>query len=143
LRENGATDEEINILVQGRWWGERIELNAMTSDQFIEWFDRKLEEHCVRKVIPESATLAAAYRRAVYLQKIDKAEEKLRKKMKGQSIEVPANLLERVNRIMSTKKGRDTPWDEVVWKIASLGEKALDLFDPGDGERASMPGSVV
>jgi hypothetical protein len=47
------------------WIGERVELNAMTSDQLIAWLERKLAEIGVQKVIPDRDALANAYRRAV------------------------------------------------------------------------------
>jgi len=116
LSEHGATQEEINILVQGRWWGERVELNAMTSDQFIEWLERKLTEHGIKKLIPDSDTLAAAYRRAVFLQKLEKEEESLREKISSQQFRVPKNLLKRVNKIL--KDQSEAAWDEAVWQVA-------------------------
>jgi hypothetical protein len=68
LRESGATEAECRYLVRKqigtRWSGERVELNAMTSDQFIAWLEQKLAAHQVHKVVPDEATLAAAYRRA-------------------------------------------------------------------------------
>jgi Topoisomerase 6 subunit A/Spo11, Toprim domain len=41
----------------------RVELNAFTSDELVAWIEGKLEEHGVRKVIPDQQMLAEAYRR--------------------------------------------------------------------------------
>jgi hypothetical protein len=49
----------------GRWEGERVELNAMTADQFIDWLERKLDEQGIGKVVPDPETLATAYRRDI------------------------------------------------------------------------------
>jgi hypothetical protein len=57
LRKNGASKEEIEFLITSR-----VELNAFTSDQLIEWIEGKLEAHCVKKVVPAEATLIAAAR---------------------------------------------------------------------------------
>ena len=57
LRKNGATEEEIEFLLH-----HRVELNAFTSDQLIEWIEAKLVEHGVEKVVPEEETVAAAAR---------------------------------------------------------------------------------
>jgi hypothetical protein len=57
LRENGATKEEVEFLID-----RRVELNAFTSDQLIEWIERKLDAHGVKKVIPGKETLDAAVR---------------------------------------------------------------------------------
>jgi len=68
LKECGATDEEINFLIGkesgnywGGWQGQRLELNAMMSDEFIKWLKKKLKKHGVEKVIPDTRGLAAAY----------------------------------------------------------------------------------
>src|SRR5262249_40922147 len=56
LRRHGATKQEIGILVGG----ERVELNALASDQLVTLIERKLAKHGVRKVIPDDDTLADA-----------------------------------------------------------------------------------
>jgi hypothetical protein len=67
LRRCGATEAECAFLVHERlsedepWEGERIELNAMTSDQFLRWLEDGLRAAGVTKVVPEAATLARAY----------------------------------------------------------------------------------
>src|SRR5262249_26714673 len=43
LKINGATEAEIEFLLRGR----RVELNAMTSDQFVAFVEEKLIEHGV------------------------------------------------------------------------------------------------
>ena len=69
LRQRGTTEEECDFLVRqrglGGWTGQRVELNAMTSDQFIAWLEAKLMAVGVQKVVPDQETLAKAYRRAV------------------------------------------------------------------------------
>ena len=55
LARCGATPEEQAFLVEGErrrnpstgkyyWPGKRVELNAMTSDQFVAWIERRLTE---------------------------------------------------------------------------------------------------
>jgi hypothetical protein len=123
LRENGATQEEIGILCQskgyGEYYGERVELNAMTSEQFIVWLERKLTEAGIEKLIPENEILMAAYRRAVFLQRMQEAEEKLRKQIIEQSIEVPESLTSMVQDELEDSP--ESAWDEVVWRIATNG----------------------
>jgi hypothetical protein len=58
LRRNGATSEEIEFLLNE----ERVELNAMTSDVFIQFIEGKLEEHGVMKVVPAKERLAEAFK---------------------------------------------------------------------------------
>ena len=52
LEKAGATPEEIDFLLH-----RRVELNAFTSGQLIEWIEAKLVEHSVAKVIPEAARI--------------------------------------------------------------------------------------
>ena len=62
LRINGATEAEIEFLLHGEGnTGQRVELNAMTSDQFVAFVERKLTEHRAAKVVPSAETLAETY----------------------------------------------------------------------------------
>ena len=64
----GATKDEAEILVQNydyykeQWWGERVELNALTAPQLIEFLKKKFEEHGVKKVVPENEVLEEFYK---------------------------------------------------------------------------------
>src|SRR4051812_16074428 len=69
LLEPGAMDAEAEFMVQGRnaqgkWEGQRVVLNAMTSPQLVAWVERQLTAQGVAKVVPDEATLAAAHQRA-------------------------------------------------------------------------------
>jgi hypothetical protein len=68
----------------------------MTSERFLEWLERKLKESGIEKLIPGNETLAAVYRRAVFLQRMQEAEDKLREHILDQSIEVPDSLANQV-----------------------------------------------
>ena len=123
LQENGATEEEIQVLVhEGRpyrgWDGERVELNAMTSDQFVAWLESKLDKHGVSKVIPGREALGSAYRRASFLQQLDAAQAEVAEQIKGDSIALPRALARKVERLLG-----ETPelsWDEAIWRLAAL-----------------------
>jgi hypothetical protein len=58
LRAHGATDEEIDFLK-----GERVELNAMTSREMVDFIEAKLTMHRVAKVVPDADTIEAHARR--------------------------------------------------------------------------------
>jgi len=115
LRDNGATEDEIKILYQGSGSGERVELNAMTSDQFIEWLERKLIEHRIKKLVPDNDTLVAAYRRAVFLRKLEKEEELSRKKISAQRFKIPKNLFSRLKKMLKDEEFK--AWDEAIWQL--------------------------
>jgi hypothetical protein len=71
LRENGATEEEIEFLLD-----RRVELNAFASDELVAWVEKKLIAHGVKKLIPDDATLASAYQRASEYDAVQKAIDK-------------------------------------------------------------------
>jgi hypothetical protein len=41
---------------------QRVELNAMASEQFVACIERKLAEHGIKKIVPVKETLDEAYR---------------------------------------------------------------------------------
>ena len=49
LRRYGANADEIAYLLEQQ---QRVELNAMTSPEFVAFLERKLTENGIRKVIP-------------------------------------------------------------------------------------------
>jgi hypothetical protein len=53
--------------------GERVELNAMTSDQFVEWLEQVARVW--HQVDTDNDTLAAAYRRGILLQRLAEEQE--------------------------------------------------------------------
>ena len=64
LRENGASDEEIAFMFRDfdrLRSTRRVELNAMTSSQFIAFVERKLRANGVAKIVPDQDLLAEMY----------------------------------------------------------------------------------
>lgn len=121
LEENGATGEECAVLCSQVNYrvckGERVELNAMTSDQLIVWLERKLLMHGVKKLIPNSEALAAAYRRAVFLQRLEEEIKSLQDEVAEDPVDVPKGLERKIRKAL--KDAPELPWDEVVWGLAS------------------------
>ena len=132
LKECGASQEERDFLVEGNtngsWFGRRVELNAMTSDQLIAWLKKKLKNHGVKKVIPEKDVLASAYRRAKYLQWIEEQMEEMENEKRTR---VPSDLREKVKNLL--KEHPTQSWDEAIWTISG-GE-----FDDDDDEEDETP----
>ena len=149
LRKCGATEEECNFLVNGQWgsyWeGQRVELNAMTSDQLVKWLEGKLREAGVEKVIPDDKILEEAYKRAVLVTRAEKAIAEVQKGFDEDSIEVPDDLDKRVREIIGAEaefswdaemgpaghfkqkldmqhKNKAIAWDDAIWQIASKKE---------------------
>lgn len=113
LRINGATEAEIEFLLRGEGnTGQRVELNAMTSDQFVAFVERKLTEHRTAKVIPSAETLAETY---AALKRGDMARQALEAelaRLNAEPIDVPADLAERVRAYLD-EYPKET-WDAAV-----------------------------
>jgi hypothetical protein len=117
LRECGATEAECRYLVRGggpgHWWGERVELNAMTALQFLQFLERKLLHVGVRKVTPDANELAKAYRRMWRLQMVQDAVNAAQAQSPDDVI-IPANLLRQLRRQL---KDSQMPWDAALQEI--------------------------
>jgi hypothetical protein len=122
LRENGATEEEIRFLCSAEDWqgyyGERVELNAFTSRDLVEWIESKLEENGILKVVPDQDTLATAYRRAVAIELLQQrtAEISRATHAEAEQTRVPKALAREVRRQLEEDPGRS--WDQAVAKCA-------------------------
>jgi DNA topoisomerase VI subunit A len=121
LRENGATDEEIDFLLSGR----RVELNAMTSDQFVEFVERKLEENEVEKVIPDADQLAESFRLFKRSKGLEELIEKALAEHEAAEVTIPPDLGDRVRNYLESNP--EAPWDEALAAIADDDES-----DEGD-----------
>ncbi len=114
MRENGATVEEIDFLLE-----KRVELNALASDALVTLIEDKLEEHGVSKVIPDEDCLVSAYRRAAeqaFVQKqIDEVIDEAREL--GEGTEIPKGLRDKVKKRLQREPA--TTWDQVVKEIAN------------------------
>ena len=122
LLENGATEEEVEFLCKetyGGYAGRRVELNAFTSPQFIAWLDEKLIEHGARKVIPDEAALAKAYRRLAairrYQQIINDGQKEVTEYAK--SLTVPTELASQLTKLLA--ENPSLPWDEALERVGS------------------------
>jgi hypothetical protein len=133
LRENGATDAEIEFMFKdfdNTRSTRRVELNAMTSPQFVAFLERKLKEHGIAKVIPDEDELAAAYKFFVRNLDIEKAIERELKRRKSDedAIKVPDNLADQVRKTLSTRP--QLRWDSAVYKAAGEKLKAEPKSEP-------------
>ncbi len=119
LAENGATEDEIAILLN-----ERVELNAMTSDALIEMIERKLKDYGLEKVIPDDDLLAEAYRGFRRSKQLREKFEEVQKRFDRNAVEteIPRDLRDRVRAILDDHD--DLRWDDAV-QIA-LDETQLD-----------------
>jgi hypothetical protein len=125
LRSNGATAEEIEFLLE-----QRVELNALASDELVAFIERKLAEQGIAKVIPRKEQLGEAYRLFVRGARIEEIITAALEEQTDEKIDVPADLDERVRQhINEHPKVR---WDRAVNLIA--GGHAADADDADDGD---------
>ena len=121
LRRYGATEDERQFLVNRqvshkRWAGDRVELNALTSDQFLTLIRRKFAEHGVTKVVPDADTVVSAYQRATRITTINKSIAKIIEAAHQTSVTVPDGFAERLSTFL--KEQPLIPWDKAVALIA-------------------------
>ena len=131
LEKCGATEEEQDFLVdeqdiysKKKWFGKRVELNAMTSPQLVEWIETKFEEHSVSKFIPDKKVLKDAYKRAIYLKKVDEKREEIEKELKDSEYETPDDLEDLLDEYL--KKHEKQSWDYAIWEIAEDESETAD-----------------
>jgi hypothetical protein len=111
--DSPATEGEKAFLRSNR----RVELNAFTAPQFIEWVEAKLSDHLPNRLIPADDVLADAYRRALCLAEINRAVEEARERAveEAKGAKIPKSLRQKVARAM---KRSPQAWDKALYEIA-------------------------
>jgi len=110
LRQAGLDEEAIAFLRT-----ERVELNAMASRQLINFVEAKLQQHGIKKVIPNRDTLADTYREFAASDRLSEAIEELKERLEQESespIEVPADLEAKVKKLIA--ENPDITWHHAV-----------------------------
>ena len=126
LYENGAAAEEVAFMFAD--WEKhpgclrRVELNALTSPQFVQFLDNKLRQHGIEKVVPQADELANAYSLFVRNAKVETVIKEAVDNMDDdeEEIEVPEDLERQVRKYLE-----DHPTarrDEAVQNIAGDGD---------------------
>jgi hypothetical protein len=111
MLQNGATPEEVEFLLH-----RRVELNAMPSRQLVDLVERKLQEHGVRRIIPNETELADAYRLFAHGREAQEVIARELAKLNGGSpVSVPDDLRKRVARYLAEHP--TARWDEAVAAI--------------------------
>jgi hypothetical protein len=116
LRRHGATEEEIAFLKDAR-----VELNAMTSREIIDFVEAKLEEHGVTKIVPDETVLQDYARRRIEQQLAAAEVEKLKPGLSqaAATVALPAGLRHAVERRFAAEPRLS--WDEALAEL--LGER--------------------
>jgi hypothetical protein len=111
LRDNGATEEEIDFLLTSR-----VELNAFASDELVDLIEQKLEEHGIKKVVPDRKRLTEAFQLFAQSARVKEIVEAALQDDDCKSIEVPADLVEQVEAHL--KEHPEEPWEVILRTIA-------------------------
>jgi len=129
LRDSGATPEECEFLVH-----QRVELNAMTSEQFVEFIERKLTEHGIEKIVPSKQTLDKAYQLFERSRRLEETFDKMAKELETADARAPDDIKNRVTEIM--RKRPRLRWDAAVMEGSRTPSRRLGtprLGRPGVG----------
>jgi hypothetical protein len=109
LLQNGATEDEADFIAGG----ERVELNMLTGPEFVEYVERKLQQHGVRKVVPDDATLAAAWKRARLVAKVNRFISETASD--DDPDDAPADLADRIRQRLHDDPAQ--PWDAALYDL--------------------------
>ncbi|MGA2313396.1 MAG: hypothetical protein ABSF87_13660 [Xanthobacteraceae bacterium] len=118
LRQNGASDKEIAFMFADfdrLRSTRRVELNAMTSPQFIALVERKLRANGIAKVIPEDDLLEKTYRQYAIGQTVKTEFHKSRKAVEAKAkkaLKLPHDLKHQVEQML--KQHGDVPWHQAI-----------------------------
>lgn len=116
LAKNGATDAEIEKLAQQDsegYFADRVELNALTSRDFLDWIESELQAHGVEKVIPDDETVKDLFEQEVLASRIRKLAEDLKE---SDPVEVPFDLGDQVRSEIKDAE----PWNLTVRRLANV-----------------------
>jgi hypothetical protein len=119
LRRHGATPKEVEFLRT-----RRVELNAMTSRELVNFVEIKLAEHGVEKMIPGNDVLERHARRIIGQRLTQRAIAKIAADIAEQAkvTALPDNLRDRVSVMLKTEP--HLPWDAAVALILKTTEGA-------------------
>ena len=122
LRTNGASEDEITFMFSDfdrLRSTRRVELNAMTSPQFIAFVDRKLRENGVAKIVPDQESLAEVYTALERGRRLQEAADDL-DEIDMDDFRAPKDLQRRVRKLL--KEQPALRWDAAVAAIIKRGD---------------------
>jgi len=136
----GATEDEIDFLVSGtdpstdEFIGQRVELNALVGQDFIDWLDERLVEGGIEKAIPTDAIIESAWRRSFAIQKLnaylDESWQEYVDAARDHELDVPG-LLSEVTLALDVEGGTSATWRTIVSELA---EDAADEDDADEDD---------
>jgi hypothetical protein len=123
LRTNGASEAEIAFMFRDfdrMRSTRRVELNAMTSPQFVAFVERKLRENGVAKIIPDRELLAKVFAGIERGRRLAEAIEEL-DEIDTKDFKPPKDLAKRVKAEL--KKHPHVRWDAAVEAVVATARR--------------------
>jgi hypothetical protein len=114
LHTNGASEAEIAFMFRdfdSLRSTRRVELNAMTSPQFVAFVERKLLDNGVSKIVPDGDLLDSVYTSLERGRRLEDAAEKL-DAINTKDIKPPVDLEKRIKEIL--KRIPHIRWDAAI-----------------------------
>jgi hypothetical protein len=130
LAQAGLSQAEIDFLSS-----QRVELNAMSARQLVDFVEDKLKQHGISKVIPAAKTLKSAYEMFAASDRLSEAFEELKEKLEDESVEpikVPEDLEARVKNKL--QENSDITWHRAVRLLVDPDAPEDEDDDEDDGE---------
>ena len=132
LSKAGLNQAAINFLRS-----QRVELNAMTSRQLIDFVEDKLKQHGIGKVIPDGETLARTYEIFAASDRLSEAFEELKEKLarrKRRTDQSPKDLEAKIESMF--KQFPDISWHRAIQLLIDpdAPEDEDDEEDEGEDE---------
>jgi hypothetical protein len=108
-----ATREEVAFLRSGR----RVELNAFTAPEFVEWLEAKLRDHLPSRLVPKESIVHDAYRRAIGVAFVNSRLRELIQQ--GRDLAKTADIDDEIlDRLSDLVKSENLQWDLALYEIA-------------------------
>ena len=82
---------------------QRVELNAMTSRQLVDFVEDKLKQHGIQKVIPNAETLASTYQMFAASDRLSEEFDEMKEELEDgnrRKIKVPDDLEAKVKDLL-------------------------------------------
>ena len=120
MRKDGAKEDEVEFLLE-----KRVELNAFTSEDFIDFLESKLDEVGINKIIPDDKTLRETWISFERGKQLHAQFEQLKVEFdKQKSPKPPADLKVRIEAVLDDNP--ELPWYDAIYKI--LGEDLDEIY---------------
>jgi hypothetical protein len=116
LERHGATDDEIEFLAPNHGDCQRVELNAMTSRQLVDFVEQQLDTHRVAKVVPEKQVLQQHARHLLEIKYTDELIAKHAKDIARRAkAALPRALADKVTALLRVEP--ELSWDQALSRI--------------------------